>query len=54
MNTRPVTTKLISTRMNIELLDKIKKLADEGHRPFSNQLELMLTEWLEAHKKIKH
>jgi hypothetical protein len=47
-------TKPITTRMKIELLEKIKKLADEGHRPFSNQLELMLAEWLETHKKSKH
>ena len=40
-----------SLRLDKDLMEKIRKLAEENYRPVSKQIELMLVEWLEMNSK---
>lgn len=42
-----------SLRLNAELMDKIRELAEKNYRPISKQIELMLIEWLEIKENEK-
>lgn len=45
--------KAYNLRLNAELMDRIRELAEENYRPISKQIELMLVEWLEIKENEK-
>ncbi len=42
-------TKMISMRFDIELMDRIKAIAEREDRTFAAQLQRMLRQWLDEH-----
>ncbi len=46
-------TKMISMRFHIELMDRIKAIAERDDRTFAVQLQRMLRAWLDEHPEVE-
>ena len=45
--------KAYNLRLNEEIMNEIRELAEKNYRPISKQIELMLLEWLDNERKKK-
>lgn len=52
MGNEPVKT-MISLRFDIELMDRIKAIAEREDRTFAAQMQRMLREWLDEHPEAE-